>query len=65
MKNNLVIRNKARMCNVRLWEVADAMKVHESFFSKKLRKELPPQEQNEILSIIDDIAKKKGVTSDA
>lgn len=52
MKANLEIREKARSCGVRLWQIADAMGMQESMFSKKLRKELPPAEQEKIEKII-------------
>lgn len=57
MKANMNIREKARNSGVRLWQIADALGMQESLFSKKLRKELPEDEQERILSIIDDLAK--------
>ena len=57
MKTNMTIREKARSCGVRLWQIADALGMQESLFSKKLRKELPEDEQERILNIIDDLAK--------
>ena len=57
MKANMKIREKARSSGVRLWQIADALGMQESFFSKKLRKELPEDEQKRILNIIDDLAK--------
>lgn len=57
MKANKDIREKARNSGVRLWQIADALGIQESFFSKKLRKELSDEEQAQILNIIDDLAK--------
>lgn len=57
MKANMKIREKARNSGVRLWQIADALGMQESLFSKKLRKELTEEEQENILSIIDDLAK--------
>lgn len=57
MKANMKIREKARNSRVRLWQIADALGMQESLFSKKLRKELPEDEQEKILNIIDDLAK--------
>ena len=57
MKANMKIREKSRNSGVRLWQIADALGMQESLFSKKLRKELPEDEQERILSIIDDLAK--------
>lgn len=55
MKANMKIREKARNSGVRLWQIADALGMQESLFSKKLRKELPEDEQERILSIIDSV----------
>ena len=57
MKANMKIREKARNSGVRLWQIADALGMQESLFSKKLRKELPEDDQERILNIIDDLAK--------
>ena len=57
MKANMKIRKKARSSGVRLWQIADTLGMQESFFSKKLRKELPEDEQKRILNIIDAIAR--------
>ena len=57
MKANMKIREKARNSGVRLWQIADALGMQESLLSKKLRKELPEDEQERILNIIDDLAK--------
>lgn len=57
MKANMKIREKARNSGVRLWQIADALGMQESLFSKKLRKELTEEEQEKILNIIDDLAK--------
>lgn len=57
MKANMKIREKAINNGVRLWQVADALGIQESMFSKKLRKELEEEEQAKILSIIDELAK--------
>ena len=40
MKANMKIREEARNSGVRLWQIADALGIQESMFSKKLRKEL-------------------------
>lgn len=57
MKANMNLREKARNNGVRLWQIADALGMQESSFSKKLRKELPYEEQEKILNIIDELAK--------
>lgn len=55
-KANLEIREAAKSAGVRLWQIADVLKMHESAFSVKLRKELPTQERDEILQIIAELA---------
>lgn len=59
MKANINIRDKSRNNGVRLWQIADALGIQESLFSKKLRKELPEDERERILNIIDDLAKEE------
>lgn len=56
MKANMKIRETARNCGVRLWQIADALGMHESLFSKKLRKELSEDEREKILTIINELA---------
>ena len=52
---NEEIRNAAKAAGVKLWQVADRLGMHDSNFSKKLRKELSADEQQNILDIIKDI----------
>lgn len=57
MKANISIREKAKHSGVRLWQIADELGIQESLFSKKLRKELPMEEQEKIQEIIVALAK--------
>lgn len=59
MKANMKIRDRAKNSGVRLWQIADAIGIQESMFSKKLRNELPEDEQERILAIIDKLAKER------
>lgn len=59
MKANMKIREKAKNSGVRLWQIADALGIQESMFSKRLRNELPEDEQERILAIIDKLAKER------
>lgn len=59
MKANMKIREKAKNSGVRLWQIADALCIQESMFSKRLRNELPEDEQERILAIIDKLAKER------
>lgn len=54
---NLRIRDKARIENVPLWKIANALGIAEATFSRKLRFELPEDETQKILDIIDELAK--------
>ncbi len=54
---NLKIRDKARIENVPLWEIANALGIADTTFSKKLRFELSEDETQKILTIIDELAK--------
>lgn len=56
---NKEIRIAAKNAGVRLWEVAAAYGINDSNFSRKLRQELPQQEKEKILAIIDRLAKEK------
>ena len=59
MKAYMKIRDRAKNSGVRLWQIADAIGIQESMFSKKLRNELPEDEQERILAIIDKLAKER------
>ena len=50
---NFEIRCAAGSYGIRLWQVADAIGMNESAFSRKLRKELPQEEKQRILEAID------------
>lgn len=49
---NELIKSVARAAGVRLWQIADKLKMNDGNFSRKLRKELPVAEQERILAII-------------
>lgn len=44
---------------MKLWQVAEAIGMNESAFSRKLRKELTPEEKQRILDAIDRLAQEK------
>ena len=54
--SNIDIRNAAGGCGLKLWQVAEAIGMNESAFSRKLRKELSPDEKQRILAAIDRLA---------
>lgn len=53
---NRIIREAAQKNGVLLWQIAYAVGVNDSTFSRRLRKELPQEEQEKLLSIIAQIA---------
>lgn len=54
---NKEIRCAAGGFGLRMWQVAEAIGMNESAFSRKLRKELPPEEKERILEAIERLAK--------
>ena len=54
--NNKKIRDEARTCRVKLWQVAEQIGITDGNFSRKLRKELPEEEQALIIGIIHKLA---------
>lgn len=57
---NQKIREYAKKKNVCLWEIGRELGVNDGNFSRKLRKELSKEETKKIISIIDELSKKKG-----
>lgn len=58
MKNN-DIKKAAKQAGVRLWQVAEAYGMNDGNFSRKLRKELPQEEKEKILEIINFLAQEQ------
>lgn len=56
---NKEIRTAAKNAGVRLWQVAAAYGISDGNFSRKLRKELPQEEKEKVLAIIDRLAQEK------
>lgn len=57
--HNKEIRSAAKNAGVRLWEVAAAYGINDGNFSRKLRQELPQEEKEKILAIINRLAQEK------
>ena len=51
--NNKAIRNHAKYCGVKLWQIAAEIGINDGNFTRKLRHELPEAEQTRIHAIID------------
>ena len=56
---NVRIRSEAKANGVRLWEVAERVGITDGNFSRRLRRELPAEEQARIVGIIHEIAAEK------
>lgn len=63
MKKNIEIKETAKRKGVFLYEVADALGMVDSSFSRKLRTEFSTTEKQKVLKIIDEIATKKAALS--
>lgn len=59
MKSNMVIRTASKSAGVRLWQIAEALGIQETALSRKLRHELPTEEKNKILGIIEALAQER------
>ncbi len=59
MKNEIV-RTVAKDAGVKLWQIAERVGITDSNFSRKLRRELPDEERERILRMIDELAAGKG-----
>lgn len=59
MTLNKDIKVKARKSGVLIWEIADRLGIADTTMSRKLRKELPDSEKQEIFKIIDELAAEK------
>ncbi len=59
MLANTDIREAAKEKGVRLWEIAERLRISDPTMSRKLRRELSEREKKYFLDIIDDIAAEK------
>lgn len=56
---NDAIRNAAKANGIRLWQIAEKLGVNDGNFSRKLRRELPEEEQQRILGIIKELSERE------
>ena len=54
---NKEIRRAAAMSGLRLWQVAEAIGMNDSAFSRKLRRELSPKDKERVLAAIEKLAR--------
>lgn len=55
-ETNKDIRSAAKAAGVLHWEIAEKLGIQDSAFSRKLRRELPAEEREKILGIINEMA---------
>lgn len=63
MKNQ-ALRQAAKAAKVQLWRIAEVLGVSEPTMTRKLRRELPENEKQQMLKIIEQLAK-EAETDDA
>ena len=61
---NDTIKEYAKVCGVKLWQIAERLGMQDSNFSKKLRHQLTLDEEQKICKIIDDLANSKEGSDD-
>lgn len=59
MTKNAEVKAKAKKSGVLIWEIADKLGIADTTMSRKLRKELPDSEKQEIFKIIDELSAEK------
>lgn len=59
MFNNLVIRDFAKAKGVRMWEIAHRWGCDDATFSRKMRFEFSPEDQEKALKIISEIVEER------
>ena len=57
---NQDIRRTAAGAGVKLWQIADELGIADCNFSRKLLKELPQEEKDKILAIIERLSREVG-----
>ena len=51
--NNIMVRAKMLECDIKQWRLAELLNISESVLSRRLRHELPAEEQERIIRIIE------------
>ena len=54
---NVEIRSAYMQAGIKQWQLAEALGISETHFSRKLRKELPQEEKEKVLAVIEKLAK--------
>ena len=56
---NLDIREEVKAANLKLWQIAERFGCNDVTFSKKLRRELTPEQKAKVRQIIADLVKER------
>ncbi len=57
--SNKEIRNEAKEAGIFLWQVAEKLGITDGNLSRKLRRELLPEEREKVLNIIRELSREK------
>lgn len=57
---NMRIRNALRIADMRYWQLAEALGVSEMTLTRRMRNEMPDEEQDRIVALIEEFARKGG-----
>ena len=63
-QKNEAVRAPLRIWNIKQWELAQALGIAEATLSRKLRTELPIEEQMDMVKLIEKIAAERGDVND-
>lgn len=59
MKENLSIRNAARIANLPQWKIAAALGISEATFTRWMRVKLSTEREEKVMEVIDRLAQEK------
>ena len=59
MKENLSIRNAARIANIPQWKIADALGISEATFTRWMRVKLSTEREEKVMEVIYRLAQEK------
>lgn len=57
---NIDIRQAIEKADIKYWQVAEKLNLNDGNFSRKLRREFPPEEKDKIFKIIEEIKNERG-----
>jgi hypothetical protein len=57
---NIDIRQAIEKADIKYWQVAEKLNLNDGNFSRKLRREFPPEEKDKIFKIIEELKNERG-----